>query len=114
LYRSADVFVLPSLAETFGIAAVEASAAGLPVIASRIGGLQDIVRDGESGFLVEPGDVGALAAALSRLASDADLRARMGARGREHAEQRFDAHVNARRLLDLVGDCALSRRSHTT
>jgi glycosyltransferase involved in cell wall biosynthesis len=108
LYRSADVFVLPSLSETFGIAAIEASAAGLPVIASKIGGLTDIVRDGVSGYLLEPGDVSALAAALRRLGSDPLLRVRMGAQARKHALQRFDADTNARRLLDLVRACAVS------
>lgn len=102
LYRSADVFVLPTRAEAFGIAAVEASAAGLPVIASRIGGLTDVVRDGETGYLLGPDDHAGLAVALDRLCHDEDLRLAMGAAAREHAERHFSAATNATRLLQLV------------
>ena len=56
LFRTSDVFVLPSRAETFGIAAVEAAAAGLPVVVTNIGGLADLVVDGTTGFSIEPGD----------------------------------------------------------
>ena len=68
--------------EPFGIVALEAMDAGVPVVASRIGGLADIVRDGETGLLVPPGDVPALAAAMERLLGDARLRARLGAAAR--------------------------------
>lgn len=78
LYRAADAFVLPSGSEAFVIAAIEASAVGLPVVATRTGGLFDVVVDGESGLLVDPGDIGQLTAALTRLAGDPHLRQRMG------------------------------------
>jgi glycosyltransferase involved in cell wall biosynthesis len=78
--------VAPSLLpESFGIVALEAAAAGKPAIVSDIGGLSDIVRDGETGFLVAPGDRPGLRAALGRLCGDAELRERMGAAARERA-----------------------------
>jgi glycosyltransferase involved in cell wall biosynthesis len=79
--------VAPSLLpESFGIVALEAAAAGKPTIVSDIGGLSDIVVDGETGVLVPPGDVGALRAALGRLCEGEELRARMGAAARKRAE----------------------------
>jgi glycosyltransferase involved in cell wall biosynthesis len=78
-----DVLVVPSLAEPFGTVAAEAAAAAVPVVATRVGGLPEVVRDGETGLLVAPGDPDALAAAVGRLLDDAELRARLGARARE-------------------------------
>ena len=78
--------VAPSLLpESFGIVALEAAAAGKPAIVSDIGGLSDIVRDGETGFLVAPGDRAGLRAALSRLCEGPELRERMGAAAQERA-----------------------------
>jgi glycosyltransferase involved in cell wall biosynthesis len=79
--------VAPSLLpESFGIVALEAAAAGRPAVVSDIGGLGDIVVDGETGFLVAPGDREALRAALGRLCTEAELRERMGAAARERAK----------------------------
>lgn len=100
LYQRSDVFVLPTEAEAFGIAAIEASAAGLAIIATAIGGLVDIVSDGETGFLVPPKDHVALSHYLSRLVADRELRVRMGQASRLRAEERFDAHLNAARVLE--------------
>lgn len=102
LYQSSDVFVLPSCAEAFGIAAVEASAAGLPVLASRVGGLQDIVLNDETGYLVQPGDARALAEYLSRLCVNPALRQRMGQASRERAQNCFDARKNAARIIEIL------------
>jgi len=88
--RAADLFVFPSRFEALGIALVEAAACGLPAVASRTGGIVDVVEDGGSGLLVPPGDVGALAAAIARLASDPGRREAMGRRARELALARFD------------------------
>lgn len=111
LYRDADVFVLPSVGECFGIATVEAMAAGLPVIASLVGGAGDIVDDGANGFLVPPGDEAALAVALDKLVGDADLRARFGARSRQLAQERFDLCANGRRTLAELARLADEHRS---
>jgi glycosyltransferase involved in cell wall biosynthesis len=105
LFRSADVFVLPSRAETFGIAAVEASAAGLPVVASQVGGLADIVVDEQTGFLIPPGDGDALAVALMRLERQPTLRRRLGAAAGIRAAESFDASTNAGQLFDLIRSC---------
>ena len=79
LYRSADLFVLPSRWETYGTAYAEAMDAGLPVIGWRSGNLPYLVDDGQQGIVITPGDIGALAAALRRLAEDEPERQRMGA-----------------------------------
>jgi glycosyltransferase involved in cell wall biosynthesis len=85
-WRRCLIAVVPSLGpETFGLVALEAMSAGRPVIASRVGGLPELVRDGHEGVLVHRGDVGSLAAAIQRLLDDPELRARMGAAGRRRA-----------------------------
>lgn len=92
-----DVFCQPSTRnEGVPQAVVQASASGLPVIGTEVGGIPEVVRHGESGLLVAPGDVGALARAAIRLASDPSLRARMGAAGRAHAADAFSIE----RMLD--------------
>jgi glycosyltransferase involved in cell wall biosynthesis len=106
LYHQADLFVLPSLGECFGIATVEAMAAGLPVIASDVGGTADIIDHGHNGFIVKAGDLGDLTAAIDAVLADAGRRAAMSARSRALAEERFDLHRNARRTLGLIKDAA--------
>ena len=81
LLAAADVFVLPSRAEGLGVAALEAMAAGRPVVASAVGGLAESVIDGRTGLLVPPGDAVALGAALERLLHEPALRAALGAAG---------------------------------
>jgi glycosyltransferase involved in cell wall biosynthesis len=88
--RAADLYVFPSVFEALGIALVEAAACGLPAVASRTGGIVDVVEDGRSGRLVAPGDPAALGAALVALAADPALRASMGRQARETAVSRFD------------------------
>ena len=91
LYRQAAVVVVPSVwEEPFGLVAVEAMALGVPVCASRLGGLADIVRHGETGFLFAPGDAAELAEQLNTLLDDSALRYRLGEAGRRVAEREYD------------------------
>jgi colanic acid/amylovoran biosynthesis glycosyltransferase len=89
LYGRAAVVACPSRREGFGVVAAEAMAHGRPVVAGAVGGLLDLVVDGETGLLVEPGDVAGLRAALERLLGDANLRAQLGAAGRARIAERF-------------------------
>jgi glycosyltransferase involved in cell wall biosynthesis len=87
-WQRALVGIVPSTwREPFGIVALEAMAAGVPLVASSVGGLADVVRDGVTGFLVPPSDSGALTEAIRRLLADANLRAEMGKSGRELVRQ---------------------------
>ncbi len=85
----ADVFLLPSELESFGLAALEAQACEVPVIATRIGGIPEVINDGESGFLSDVGDVEKMSVDTLRLLRDEDLRRAFGERGRELAVQRY-------------------------
>lgn len=88
-YRKASIFVMPSYYETFGISAMEAMAFGLPVVATRAGGLPEVVEDGVTGFVVPPGDSKAVAEAIIRLLRDQSLRKRMGEAGRQRVLDEF-------------------------
>jgi glycosyltransferase involved in cell wall biosynthesis len=89
LYDRAAIVVCPSRREGFGVVCAEAMAHGRPVVATAVGGLRDLVVDGETGVLVPPGDVPALRAALERLLADRDLRRRLGSAARERAGAAF-------------------------
>ncbi len=102
LYQSSDLFVLPSYAEAFGIAAVEAIATGLPVIASNIGGLTDIVDNERTGFIVEPGKIQPLFDKLIAIIENRDLRTGMSKTSRARAEKLFDADKNASRVIQIL------------
>lgn len=107
-YAQADLFVLPTRAECFGHVTVEALASGLPAIVSDVGGARDIVDDGVTGWLIEPGAAG-IAAALQRALDARAALPRMGAAGRRVAEERFDGRRNDRVLVDLLMDQAARR-----
>ncbi len=102
LYQSCDVFVLPTRADCYSLVSLEAMACGLPVVVSPLGGIPELVSDGESGYLVAPDDYAALSMCLDALASDPNLRARLGAAGLARARQSFDARCLAERLLERV------------
>jgi glycosyltransferase involved in cell wall biosynthesis len=109
LYQAADVFVLPTKAEAFGIAAVEATASGLAAIVTAVGGLADIVSDRENGFQIPPGDSTVLSECLRLLAANPALRVQMGQAGRARAEALFDARRNALRVAACL--CAAAEQS---
>lgn len=106
-WQQCDVAVVPSdtLTETFGMAAAEPMACGLPVVATRNGGLCEVVDDGVTGFLVAPGDADALAAALARYVSDRPLREAHGAAGRARAERYFSIKATADAYARLLCVC---------
>jgi glycosyltransferase involved in cell wall biosynthesis len=97
-YAAFDALVLPSANEGTPVSAIEALAAGRPVVATRVGGVPDVVRDGEDGFLVEAGATDELAERLERLARDPELRERMGEAGRQRVLPRYAVD----RLVDDV------------
>ena len=97
LYGEAEVAVVPSLYEGFSLPAIEAMSCGVPVVATTGGALPEVVGvSGETGLLVEPNDPDALVEAIRTLLDDAQLRARLGAAGRERVMQRFTWQVTAR------------------
>ncbi len=104
LLAACDLFVLPSRAEGLGVAALEALGAARPVIATRVGGLGEVIRDGECGLLVPPDDVDALATAIARLHADAALRARLAAAGPARLDQGFRPHQYVDRHVQLYRD----------
>ena len=89
-----DIFVMPSLYESFGVSAIEAQAMGIPVVASNVGGVPEALLDGETGLLVEPGSPEALAGAIIKLATNPELRKKMGKAGRKFVLDRFDIERN--------------------
>ncbi len=97
-YRLFDAFLLPSVNEGTPVSAIESLASGTPVVANRVGGVPDVVRDGVDGFLVEAGDVEGAAERLARLAGDPALRARLGEAGRGRVLRRY----SVARLVDDV------------
>ena len=115
LYRGAAVLALPSVhwtcygkyvavSELLGLAVLEAMASGTPVVASRIGGLPEVVEDGVTGFLVEPGNVDELRGRLAELLRDRGLAARLGRNARERAVERFTWEACAERCLETYAE----------
>ncbi|HET7197356.1 MAG TPA: glycosyltransferase [Burkholderiales bacterium] len=100
----AGVFVLPSYNEGLPMSLLEAMAAGLPIVSTRAGGIPEAVADGVEGFLVEPGDVAALAERLARLANDPALARRMGAAARRKAQAVYSAQAVLPRLERIYAD----------
>jgi L-malate glycosyltransferase len=101
--RQMDIFVIPSLSESFGVAALEASACGIPVVASRVGGLPEVVLDGTTGFLIPPGDPSSLTEALSILIESPDLREQFGQQGHAFVREHY-SWTESVNLMEQVYD----------
>lgn len=113
LLNRMDIFVALSRRESFGVAVVEAAACGLPVVVSNVGGLPEIVNDGETGFVVEPDNAELAAQALARLASDAELRRKMGEAGRLRVKREFEWSNCVRKMEALYAEVLASRSNGT-
>jgi glycosyltransferase involved in cell wall biosynthesis len=114
LYRNADVFVLPTRGDVYSLASLEAMAMRVPVITTGVGGIGEIVIDGENGFIVHSDSEEAIAKPLAMLLSDPELRRRMGQNGRKRVESRFDLSAYARTIvhyLQLAAERRLARKS---
>jgi len=105
LYKAADVFALPSLSEGFGLVAIEAMAAGLPVVASAVGGLEQTISDGENGLLCPAAAPERMAAVIGRVLDESDLRQRLTA-GAQKTVELYDWDKIAVDYLDLYRDLA--------
>ena len=106
VWRSADVFVMPTRNEAFGLVYQEAAAAGLPAIGSRLNAVPEIIADGETGLLTPRGDREKLAAAIEAMIASADRRHRMGRAARRKIEVDADPAVHRRRILALITQAA--------
>ncbi|MBV9849447.1 MAG: glycosyltransferase, partial [Armatimonadetes bacterium] len=102
LFADADLFVFPTRGDCLPLAVMEALAAGLPVVTTRVAALPEAVAHGETGWVVPPDDPQALADALALLIADPALRARLGEQARAAALARFDPAIHYRRLVDTV------------
>ncbi len=105
-YSSADVCVLPSFYESFGLVSLEAMACGTPMIASRVGGLPFVIEDGKTGFLVPVGDSTILAEKIAQLLTDSRLRSAFATKAVEMAGNYGWDHVD--RLMAKLYDCLLA------
>jgi starch synthase len=98
IYQQADLFVLPTRRESFGLVLAEAMAAGLPIVSTRVGAVPEVVRDGETGVLIPPDDPEACARAINSLLDDTVRMKEMGRKGRERAMQFFTWEKVAERV----------------
>lgn len=109
IYHACDLFVSTSKYEGFGLAIVEAMAAGRPVVATAVGGVPEVILDGTTGRLCAPNDVNGLVRAVSDLLGDLSTRERMGDAARERANQLFDASAMMRKYEELYTDLTHGR-----
>ena len=102
LYSECDVYVQPSIIEPYGIAVLEAMACGKPVVGTKVGGMVDTIKEGETGFIVEPGNAEEIADRL-KILRDGDKRAEMGKRARKWVVDNFDWMVVGKRYKEVIG-----------
>jgi glycosyltransferase involved in cell wall biosynthesis len=105
LYKSATICVIPSEAEPFSLVAIEAMARGLPVVATRSGGPQEIVRHEETGYLVPTGDPEEMAERIITLLTNRDLAKRMGDAGKERAKIKFNPEQQLAAFIEVLKEC---------
>jgi len=108
---AADVLLLPSEQESFGLAALEAMACEVPVVASRVGGIPEVVTDGETGFLSEVGDVDKMSVDAARLLSDPIMRREMGKRARESAVTRYRTDIVIPKYIEFYHRVLTKKRN---
>jgi colanic acid/amylovoran biosynthesis glycosyltransferase len=101
--QQSDIFVLPSFAEGVPVSLMEAMACGVPVIATRVAGVSELVVDGDTGLLVHASDAASLRDAMARYLTDASLRATVATRARRTIELEFDIHIEVRKLAHQLG-----------
>jgi glycosyltransferase involved in cell wall biosynthesis len=104
IYAAMDVFVLPSLNEGLPMTILEAMAASRPVIATRVGAIPKVIQDGETGLLVDPGDIHGLRDALARLLTDSDLCCRLGAAGHDWVSRNYTSEAMALKYRQMYDD----------
>ena len=109
LLSVSDILLLPSELESFGLVALEAMASEVPVIATRVGGLSEVVEDGVDGYLLEVGDTESMAAAAASLLGDTELHQRMGQAGREHAQRDFCHEKVVQRYVETLRENRFQR-----
>lgn len=102
LYHSCDIFALPTFGDCLPMVLSEAGAAGMAIISTNVAAIPEIVKHGETGLTTAPGDAAALVDAVRQLATDSELRARLGTNAIAHVTREYDATKNALRLLDLL------------
>lgn len=100
-FRNADIFVFPSYTEGLPIAVIEAMASGLPIVASNVGGLPDMVREGVNGLMVDPGRPDQLAAALLKVIKDKKIRQSMGECSAQIAREQYDIEQHVSKLINI-------------
>jgi glycosyltransferase involved in cell wall biosynthesis len=110
LLWASDIFAMPSLKEGLGVAALEAMASNLPIIASDVGGLREVVEDGRTGIVVPPGNPEKIAAAIRRLAESEALRKQIGAAARVRVVENYSMEKMAARTLALYRECVRKRK----
>jgi glycosyltransferase involved in cell wall biosynthesis len=104
IYAAIDIFVLPSLNEGLPMTILEAMAASKPVIATRVGAIPSVIKEGETGLLVDPGDADGLRDALARLLSDSDLCQRLGAAGYDWVRRNYTSEAMAMKYRQMYGE----------